>query len=185
MQKLLIIILICLVFSNLYAQEHTNNNKKEKNITFKIDSLSALTLDSTIKTLYRVISGEKEEKRNWKQFKYLFKPDAKLIPLGKNKYKDYQVRYMSPQDYIKSSGDWLVKNGFFEKEIHRKVDVFGNIAHVFSTYECYNSKSDDKPFMRGINSIQLLNDGERWWIINIYWTQETKDNPIPKAYLNY
>jgi len=27
--------------------------------------------------------------------------------------------------------------------------------------------------MRGIKSIQLFNDGKRWWIVNIYWTQET------------
>jgi len=39
------------------------------------------------------------------------------------------------------------------------------------------------PFMRGINSIQLLNDDNRWWIINIYWTQESEENPIPDMYL--
>ena len=57
------------------------------------------------------------------------------------------------------------------------------MAHVFSTYEAYKSASDQKPFMRGINSIQLIFDGNRWWIVNIYWTGETKENPIPKKYL--
>lgn len=142
------------------------------------------TLDSTIKTLYAVISGEKDEARNWELFKFLFKPDAKLIPSGKNDKGDIMVRYMKPDDYVKNSGKWLVENGFFEKEIHRKVNAFGNIAQVFSTYESFKYDTGDKPFMRGINSIQLLNDGERWWIINIYWTQETEENPIPKKYLN-
>ena len=90
---------------------------------------------------------------------------------------------MSPDDYIKSSGKWLVENGFFEKEIHRSTDTFGNISQVFSTYESFRSEADKVPFMRGINSIQLLNDGNRWWIINIYWTQESEDRPIPKEYL--
>lgn len=90
---------------------------------------------------------------------------------------------MTPDDYIGSSGKWLVENGFFEKEIHRSVNTFGNITHIFSTYESFKSEADDKPFMRGINSIQLLNDGTRWWIINIYWTQESQENPIPKTYL--
>ena len=77
----------------------------------------------------------------------------------------------------------LVENGFFEKEINRVTNTFGNITQVFSTYESFRSESDEKPFMRGINSIQLLNDGDRWWIINIYWTQESKENPIPDEYL--
>jgi hypothetical protein len=141
------------------------------------------TLDSTIETLYGVISGEKGETRNWELFKYLFKPEAKLIPSSKNKEGVYGLRYMTPSDYNESSGNWLVENGFFEKEINRGVQSFGNITQVFSTYESFRSEKDEVPFMRGINSIQLLFDGNRWWIVNIYWTQETEENPIPLEYL--
>lgn len=141
------------------------------------------SLDSTISTLYSVISGEKGQERDWELMKFLFHPDAKLIPSGKNKEGTYKARYMTPDDYIEASGKWLVQNGFFEKEIHRSVNTFGNITQVFSTYESFKSEADKTPFMRGINSIQLLNDGNRWWIINIYWTQESEENPIPKAYL--
>ena len=90
---------------------------------------------------------------------------------------------MTPEDYIKSSGKWLYDNGFHEKEINRQVQTFGNITQVFSTYESYRNKDDKKPFMRGINSIQLMNDGKRWWIINIYWMRESEEHPIPKQYL--
>ena len=141
------------------------------------------TLDSTIKTLYSVISGEKGEARNWELFKYLFKPEAKLIPTGTNKQGVHMARYMTPQEYINTSGKWLVENGFFEKEIARSVHKFGNIAQVFTTYEAYKSESDTQPFMRGINSVQMLYDNNRWWIINIYWQQASKKHPIPKEYL--
>jgi len=141
------------------------------------------TLESTISTLYSVISGEKGEKRDWDLFRYLFADNAKLIPSGKNKEGKIAYRYMTPDQYIANSGARLEENGFFEKEIHRVVNNFGNITQIFSTYESFRSESDKEPFMRGINSIQLLNDGERWWIINIYWTQESKDNPIPSEYL--
>ena len=141
------------------------------------------TLNSTILTLYAVISGEKGQERDWELMKFLFHPEAKLIPSGKNKEGVYVARYMTPDDYILSNGQWLVDEGFFEKEIHRSVNTFGNITQVFSTYESYKSEADETPFMRGINSIQLLNDGERWWILNIYWTQESQENPIPKEYL--
>ncbi|PZX52058.1 hypothetical protein [Algoriphagus chordae] len=141
------------------------------------------TLDSTIETLYGVISGKKGEERNWELFKYLFHPDAKLIPTGKNQAGEIGATFMTPEDYISRAGKMLMDIGFFEVESHRTVDTFGNITQIFSTYNSYNNESMETPFMRGINSIQLLNDGKRWWIISIYWMQESPENPIPKQYL--
>ena len=175
MKYLTSLLFITLLVSNItFAQEEEN---KEALYLSKVQ-----TLDGAINSLYSVISGEKDEKRDWDFFKFLFKPGAKLIPSAK-KDSLQVVRYMSPEDYINSSGKWLLENGFFEKEISRKVEQFGNIAHVFSTYEAFNSESDEAPFMRGINSIQLLYDNQRWWIVNIYWMQENSENPIPKTYL--
>lgn len=173
MNKIIMTLLVCISMIIIVDAQETTEKYSDK----------VQTLDSTLKTLYGVISGEKEEARDWELFKYLFKPEAKLIPSGKNNEGIIGTRYMSPDDYIKTSGKWLVENGFFEKEINRAVHTFGNITQVFSTYESFRSEADAKPFMRGINSIQLLNDGNRWWVVNIYWTQETIDNPIPKAYL--
>jgi len=166
-----IVIILFLSSIGLTAQEKKDYSK------------NVATLDSTIATLYSVISGEKGEARNWELFKHLFRKDAKLIPTGKNKKGETTIRYMSPEDYIKSSGKWLVDNGFHEVEIKRETQTFGNISHVLSTYESYKSKDDEKPFIRGINSIQLFNDGKRWWIINIYWMQESDKHPIPEIYL--
>jgi hypothetical protein len=73
--------------------------------------------------------------------------------------------------------------GFFEREIARRTDCFGNVCQVFSTYESRHTPSDAKPFERGINSIQLLRDGTRWWIASIAWDAERPDNPIPREYL--
>jgi len=173
MKKTILLPILILVFS--MTMEAQSSSKKSIS---KVQSL-----DATLSTLYGVISGEKGQERDWELFKYLFHPEAKLIPSGKNKEGLYAARYMTTEDYITSSGKWLIENGFFEKEIHRSVNIFGNIAQVFSTYESFRSESDKQPFMRGINSIQLLNDGKRWWIINIYWKQESEENPIPKEYL--
>ncbi len=137
------------------------------------------TLDSTLETLYGVISGDAGVKRDWDLFRYLFKEDAKLIPSSKNKLEKYDCNYMTPDDYVNQSGPWLEKNGFHEVEIHRTSETFGCITQVFSSYEAFKNKSDEKPFMRGTNSIQLLNDGDRWWVVNIYWVQESKDNKLP------
>ena len=173
-QKALFIILFLTLLSSLPVIAQDANQKSMNKVN---------TLDNILTTLYDVISGEKGEARDWELMKFLFHEDAKLIPTGTNAEGITKARYMTVDDYISSSGKWLVENGFFEKEIHRIINTYGPITHVFSTYESYHSEKDTTPFMRGINSIQLMNDGERWWIINIYWSQESKENPIPKAYL--
>ncbi len=170
--------LICLTILLTLFTTNTNAQAADEIYLNKVQSI-----DSTLLNLYTVISGEKGAVRDWELFKYLFHPDAKLIPTGKKDDALYTARFMTPEEYINQSGTWLVENGFFEKEIHRVTQTFGAITQVFSTYESFRSQADEAPFMRGINSIQLLNDGKRWWIINIYWTQESKENPIPKEFL--
>lgn len=138
--------------------------------------------DKIIAALYEVISGEKGVKRDWERFAYLFIPDARLIPSSKRDSKT-SYRIMTPADYIQNAGPRLEENGFHEIEINRVTEQYGSMAHVWSTYESYRSKSDAKPFARGINSIQLLHDGSRWWIMQIYWLGETPELPLSSKYL--
>lgn len=137
------------------------------------------TLDGTISTLYAVISGDKGVARDWDLFRYLFKPGARLIPSGKGPDGSVGIRVMSPEEYIERSGPFLVENGFHEVEIGRRVDEYGTIAQVFSTYAAKRSLEDAEPFMRGINSIQLLKDNDRWWVVSIFWMAETEEYPLP------
>ena len=78
---------------------------------------------------------------------------------------------------------YFEKGGFFEKEVARRVEQFGNIAHVWSTYESRHTNDAPEPYIRGINSIQLFNDGARWWVMNVYWQAETPTGPLPADYL--
>lgn len=141
------------------------------------------SLENVMTTLYAVISGEKGETRDWERFKHLFTEDARLIPSGKNKEGKVGFRILTPSDYVASAGKRLEELGFHEIEINRKVEAYGSLVHVWSTYESYHSKSEKTPFARGINSLQLMNDGTRWWILQIYWLAETPENPLPKKYL--
>jgi len=139
------------------------------------------TIAGTIEALYASISGEKGEERDWDTFRNLFVEDARLIPTGINQDGQTVLRSITPQQYIEQSGPWLVENGFIEKEIHRKIDRFGPIAQIFSTYTSRNTEGGEI-IDRGINSIQLFYDGSRWWVVTIYWSGETEETPIPPAY---
>jgi len=148
------------------------------------DPKDVASLDAIMKAVYDVISGDAGKARDWDRFRSLFHKDARLIPSGKNPQTGViGARVLTPEDYVKGSGPYLEKNGFHEREIARHVDMYGNIAQVFSTYSSFHKSDDKDPFMRGINSFQLLNDGKRWWVITIYWQQESAENPIPKRFL--
>ncbi len=140
------------------------------------------SIDAIVLAVYDVISGPAGEKRDWDRMRSLFIDGARLIPTGRRQNGEGSHRVMTVEDYITGSGSWLEQNGFFETEVSRKTDRFGNIAQVFTTYESRRTP-EAEPFMRGINSFQLWNDGERWWVVTIFWESETERNPIPQRYL--
>ena len=146
------------------------------------DPADVATMDAIVASLYDVISGP-PGKRNWDRFRSLFYPGARLIPTGRRQTGEVGSRVLTPQDYVDRSAPLLEKNGFFEREISRRTEKFGNIAHLFSTYESRHGKDDAKPFARGINSIQMMNDGKRWWILSVFWQAEDDKNPLPSEYL--
>ena len=80
------------------------------------------------------------------------------------------------------SGSGAFAHGFFEREIARRSDCFGNVCQIFSSYESRHTASDAAPFQRGINSIQLVRDGKRWWIASVAWDIEKPESPIPAQY---
>lgn len=147
------------------------------------DPKDVSSVDAIIAAVYNVISGPAGEKRNWARMRTLFVPDARMIATGKRPTGEFGRRSMGVEDYIKNSGPVLEKDGFFETEIGRKTEQYGNIVHLFSSYEAKRTIADEKPFMRGINSFQLWNDGKRWWVITIFWQSENKDQPIPEKYI--
>ncbi|MCH7475091.1 MAG: nuclear transport factor 2 family protein [Gemmatimonadetes bacterium] len=139
-------------------------------------------MDAIVLAVYDVISGPAGEQRDWDRMRSLFAPEARLIPSDPRQSGGFGHRMLPLEDYISTSGSVLEQNGFFEVEIHRVTEEFGNIAHLFSTYESRHKADDPEPFVRGINSFQLYHDGERWWILNIFWTDE-RTAPIPPRYL--
>ncbi len=142
------------------------------------------SMDAIIKTLYGVISGPAGQARDWDRFRSIFAPGARLIPTGRDPAGKAALRAVwSPDDYVRTAGANLEKNGFFENEIGRTVEQYGGVVQVFSAYDSRRTAADPKPFARGINSIQLYNDGTRWWVVSIFWESETPANPIPAKYL--
>ena len=141
------------------------------------------SIDSIIAALYDVISGPAGKKRDWDRMRSLFIPGARLIPTNPRQTGGYASRVLTVEDYVTRVEPFFAREGFYEKETARRTESFGQIAHVFSTYDSRHTPEDAKPFQRGINSIQLMNDGSRWWIVTIFWQGEDEKNPLPEKYL--
>jgi len=165
-----ILFLIVIPFSfNLFGQ------------TVEADPEDVSSVDGMIKAFYGVISGPAGQEREWERDKTLYRPGVGFSIISDTD-AGITVNTLSHEEFIESSNDYLVENGFFEFEIKRNTEQYGNIVHVWSTYE-FRQTELGPVLGRGINSIQLYNDGKRWWITSAMWQSETENFPIPKKYL--
>jgi hypothetical protein len=141
------------------------------------------SIDAIIAAVYDVISGPAAAPRDWDRMRSLFAPEGRMGAVGARPDGSYVLRSLSPDDYIARNTKAFATMGFFETEKARTTEVFGQIAHVFSTYEARHAKDDAQPFMRGINSIQLIHDGKRWYVLNLIWRAEDAKLQLPERYL--
>ena len=136
-------------------------------------------IESTVIAMYNVISGP-AGRHDWNRFKELFAPDARLIA---TRVKDDVVTttVRTPDEFAKTSQEYLTDHGFFEWPVSTKVDRFRDIAHVWSAYESRHASGDAQPFVRGINSVQLVRSDGQWRILTVQWEDEDPAHPIPAA----
>lgn len=140
------------------------------------------TKSAILKAVYDVISGPAGQPRDWKRFRSLFVPGARLVAVQRDKNGVDHLLTFTPEQFAEKAGPYMREHGFFERETHRRTDRYGAIAQVFSTYASRHARSDPKPFQRGINSFQLYWDGHRWWVVTIYWQPERAGLSIPKRF---
>ena len=138
------------------------------------------SIDGIVRAIYECISGPAGP-RDWDRDRKLFYPGARLVPTRPRPEGGAIAEVFDIDGYIASRSPFFDKNDFYESEFARRTFVFGNIAHVLSAYEARRAPGEN-PFFRGINSIQLFNDGTRWWVIGMAWDNERPGNPIPDWY---
>ena len=167
MKKIITLVLLAILASPLAHAQYESDTE---------------SIDSILEALYASISGDAGEERDWDRFRNLFIEGAKLTPTFQNQQGQVGFIQWSPDEYIERAGASLERDGFHEDEIHREVDTYRYITQVFSTYQSKRTK-DGEVFARGINSIQLFNDGNRWWVVSIFWSSENEEYPVPSEYL--
>lgn len=135
--------------------------------------LAEINIGRTIADVYAVISGPAGKARDWDKMRSLFTPDARLTAISAK-----GLNGMTVEQYIEKSGPVLTQHGFTERELARRVEVYGNIAYVWSSYE--GTTTDNSFHVRGINSFQLARGADgRWLVQSIFWQPERPQLPLP------
>ena len=135
------------------------------------------SIDAIMHAAYDVISGPAGP-RDWNRFRSLFLPTACFTEVGKQPDGSSYVITWSVDNFVRDAGIIFSSEPFYENAIANQPETFGGMTQVLSSYESRHNPGE-KPFQRGVNSFQLLNDGKRWWVVSIFWDSERPDNPLP------
>ncbi len=129
-------------------------------------------IGAVIDEMYAMISGPAGP-RDWARQRAVFHPDARQMRTGVDADGAPWIRIMSPAEYEADVTPFSAANAFYEVEIARRIDVLGNMAHVWSLYEARTAPDDATFERRGINSIQLYRQPDGGWrIMSMIWDNE-------------
>ncbi len=129
-------------------------------------------IGAVIDAMYATVSGPAGP-RDWSMQREVFHPESRQIRTGLDAHGAPWMKIMGRDDYVADTTPYFLANDFYEVETARRIDVFGNMAQVWSVYEARRAPDDAEPERRGINSIQLYRDAEgRWSIVSMIWDNE-------------
>ena len=129
-------------------------------------------IDQAIRGVYEVISGPPGQKRDFDKMRAMFAPGATMKAIGPKGLRGGTV-----EDYISRNAEILEKEGFTERELGRRVEVWGGLATAWSAYD--GATANGSFHERGINSFQLVKVDGRWVVASILWQEETPENSLP------
>ena len=129
-------------------------------------------IDGAVRGVYEVISGPPRQKRDFDRMRSMFAPGATMKAIGPKGLRGGTV-----EDYIARNSAILEKEGFTERELGRRVEIWGGLATAWSAYDGRTASGSFHE--RGINSFQLVKVDGKWLVASILWQEATPENPLP------
>jgi len=135
-----------------------------------------MTIDEVIREMYDVVSFEPGQRPDWRREDAIFAPGARVVRVNDSGVFEFDMASFARNfDAMIDSGELP---SFWEGEIWRRTDLFGDMAHVLSAYESRHSR-DGAFINRGVNSIQLFQRDGSWWISAMIWRRDGAVVRIP------
>jgi len=149
-------------------------------ITARSEDVSSI--DGIMKAYYETISGPAGQPREWSRERTLWMPGAQIVLITEDEKGNRAPQMMTHDEFVDLADLFAVKNGFFEREIHRTTHRYADWAHIVSTSEARATPTGPVTG-HGIDNVELFWDGKRWWITQNSIVSERAKEPLPKEYL--
>lgn len=133
------------------------------------------TVEGLVAALYASFSGPAGE-RDLSRLRALFRPDARLVRCVDG------LEELTLDAYLLATAAFFEESALYERELVRRVERFGNVAQVLSSYEA-RLEPDGPVLARSVNTLQLVHDGSRWWVSAMAWDDEGPERPLPPELL--
>lgn len=140
---------------------------------------AAVNPKSLVKALYDIVSGPANHAKDWARLQRLHAPGALITPTQHGRDVAFAAAPQTLSKFIALNERLFGNRGFHERETFQRVQRFGHIAHVWSGYETREEPGGTVQ-SRGINSFQLLNDGQRWCVLSATWDTHTPEHPMTR-----
>lgn len=165
--KFTFILLLAILSTQLRAQDQYQEDVK--------------SIDQLTKAYYEIISGPIGEQRDFERLRNLFHPTATFTYTYWSEEDNEAKLIQFDFDGYLEKLDYLDKKGFYEEEITSKTERFGSVIHVMSSYRFW--MEDKTAEGRGVTSYQYFFDGNRYWVMSMFWQMESDQFPIPQSLL--
>lgn len=138
--------------------------------------------EAIVHALYEVISADAGETRDWNRYRALFFDDARFAVAMDSRIASGIIA-MGNEEMVAQTESAYGSTGYHEQGLVTRVEQHGRMASVMSIFEVRLRRDDAQPLMRGLNHFQVLNDGERWWIISSVGVIESESSPLPAEFV--
>ena len=142
------------------------------------------TVDGVVAALYQAVSFAPGSEPDWASLRTLLLPNAVIAqPVrGSDEVELLSVdafigRFKEDLDNFK-----MRETGFWETVARVEKTGFGRIAHCFVVFEPRTDPSSAEPAGRGVDSIELIRTGGRWWIAAITTEHERPGRALPTTF---
>ncbi|AKS43375.1 hypothetical protein [Wenzhouxiangella marina] len=141
------------------------------------------SIQAVIDELYALVSGPGDRARDWGREAELFLPDARMIRTVIDGDGQPRAEFIAVANYPANFEAKMGGRDFYEVELCNRIEIFGCIAQVFSSYEAFADAERQIRLKRGINSIQFYKLDGRWRISAMVWDDERAGLEMPARYL--
>lgn len=126
-----------------------------------------------LRQLYAVISFEEGEEPDWAGLQQVFSRHARITRITPE-----GTDYLDLGSFLAMTRNLLeigAYTSFFEFELERTVERFGDMAQVWSVYETRRDRNAQQALGRGVNSIQLIRERDAWRVVGLLWDETQAD----------